>query len=115
METEILRHIPADIHNHSTLSPDGCDEPMRMAERACGLGIKHFALTDHIECEKLESWDYAGAIARSHDVFLEIQIQLCVCIQLIDPYPARGSHFLSSSTNSFMRWSAVVMCCTEYA
>lgn len=73
METEILRHIPADIHNHSTLSPDGCDEPMRMAERACGLGIKHFALTDHIECEKLESWDYAGAIARSHDVFLEIQ------------------------------------------
>lgn len=53
MEAEILRHIPADIHNHSTLSPDGCDEPMRMAERACGLGIKHFALTDHIECEKL--------------------------------------------------------------
>ena len=46
---------------------------------------------------------------------IEIQIQLCVCIQLIDPYPARGSHFLSSSTNSFMRWSAVVMCCTEYA
>ena len=40
METEILRYIPADIHNHSTLSPDGCDEPMRMAERACGLGIK---------------------------------------------------------------------------
>ena len=73
MENEILRHIPADIHNHSTLSPDGCDEPMRMAERACGLGIKHFALTDHIECEKLESWDYAGAIARSYDVFLEIQ------------------------------------------
>lgn len=73
METEILRRIPADIHNHSTLSPDGCDEPMRMAERACGLGIKHFALTDHIECEKLESWDYAGAIARSYDVFLEIQ------------------------------------------
>lgn len=40
METEILRHIPADIHNHSTLSPDGCDEPMRMAERACRAGNK---------------------------------------------------------------------------
>lgn len=65
--------IPADIHNHSTLSPDGCDEPVRMAERACGLGIKHYALTDHIECEKLESWDYAGAIARSYDVFLELK------------------------------------------
>ena len=54
-----------------------------------------------------------AVVALSGDI--EIQIQLCVCIQLIDPYPARGSHFLSSSTNSFMRWSAVVMCCTEYA
>lgn len=73
MENEILRCIPADIHNHSTLSPDGCDEPIRMAERACGLGIKHFALTDHIECDKLKSRDYAGAVADSRDVFLEIQ------------------------------------------
>ena len=36
METEILRHIPADIHNHSTLSPDGCDERMRMASLRAG-------------------------------------------------------------------------------
>lgn len=65
--------IPADIHSHSTLSPDGCDLPMLMAERACELGIKHFALTDHIECDKLESWDYFGAIERSHSAFLEIR------------------------------------------
>ena len=73
MQAEERRLIPADIHNHSTLSPDGCDQPMLMAERACGLGIKHFALTDHIECEKLDSWDYMGAIERSHGVFLEIK------------------------------------------
>lgn len=73
METEEIRPIPADIHNHSILSPDGCDEPMKMAERACGLGIKHYALTDHIENEKLDSWDYAGAMAKSYGVFLEIR------------------------------------------
>ena len=73
METEEIRPIPADIHNHSILSPDGCDEPMKMAERACGLGIKHYALTDHIENEKLDSWDYAGAMAKSYEVFLEIR------------------------------------------
>ncbi len=73
MEKEELRVIPADIHNHSVLSPDGCDLPMEMAERACGLGIKHFALTDHIETEKFNGWDYAGAVEKSYGVFLEIQ------------------------------------------
>lgn len=73
MENEERCLIPADIHNHSTLSPDGFDEPMRMAERACGLGIKHFALTDHIETEKFDSWDYAGAIEKSYRSFLEIK------------------------------------------
>ncbi len=73
MDNTERRFIPADIHSHSTLSPDGCDLPMLMAERACGLGIKHYALTDHIENEKLDSWDYAGAIERSYGVFLEIK------------------------------------------
>lgn len=73
METEELRIIPADIHNHSLLSHDGCDEPLEMAARACGLGIKHFALTDHIETEKFDKWDYAGAVEKSREVFLEIQ------------------------------------------
>ena len=73
MDNTEHRSIPADIHSHSTLSPDGCDLPMLMAERACGLGIRHYALTDHIENEKLGSWDYAGAIERSYEVFLEIK------------------------------------------
>ncbi|MGN0651058.1 MAG: histidinol-phosphatase HisJ family protein [Oscillospiraceae bacterium] len=72
MTTERLP-IPADIHNHSTLSHDGCDEPMLMAQRAFEIGIKHFALTDHIELEKLDEWDFRGAIARSEKVFLEIK------------------------------------------
>lgn len=65
--------IPADIHMHSTLSPDGCDEPMRMAERACGLRVKHFALTDHIEIEKFDQWDYAGAVNKSYESYLAIK------------------------------------------
>lgn len=73
MEKEIYGSVPVDLHNHSTLSHDGFDEPMKMAERAFGLGIKHFALTDHIEIEKFDKWDFAGAVARSHGVFLEIK------------------------------------------
>lgn len=65
--------IPADIHNHSTLSHDGCDEPMQMAQRAFELGIKHFALTDHIELDKLDCWDFRGAAARSEGVYREIK------------------------------------------
>lgn len=65
--------IPADIHIHSALSHDGRDEPMLMAEQAFRLGIKHFALTDHIELEKLDSWDFRGAIARSESVYREIK------------------------------------------
>lgn len=73
MEEETKSLIPADIHNHSTLSPDGFDEPMKMAERAFGLGIKHFALTDHIENEKFGVWDYEGAVEKSYGVYLEIK------------------------------------------
>ena len=73
MEQEIYGTVPVDSHTHSTLSHDGHHEPMRMAERACGLGIKHFTLTDHIEIEKFDEWDFAGAIARSYGVYLEIK------------------------------------------
>lgn len=65
--------ILADMHNHSDLSPDGCDSPIQMAQRACGLGVRHFALTDHIEIEKFDKWDYAGAIKKSHRAYLEIK------------------------------------------
>ncbi|MCM1166238.1 MAG: histidinol-phosphatase HisJ family protein [Lachnospiraceae bacterium] len=71
METETL----IDIHTHSNLSPDGSDEPMDMAERACALGVKHFALTDHIELDELgdEEWDYRNAVERSGAVFEQIR------------------------------------------
>lgn len=60
-----------DIHTHSSLSPDGSDTPEAMAERACELGVKHFALTDHIELDEFDDgeWDYRAAIARSEPVF----------------------------------------------
>ena len=62
-----------DLHNHSVLSPDGCDLPVLMAERACGLGVTHFALTDHIEIDKFDEWDYAGAVKKSRTAYLEIK------------------------------------------
>lgn len=65
--------VPVDCHSHSTLSPDGRDTPEIMAERACRLGIQHFTLTDHIENEKLDSWDYRGAMERSREVYLRLK------------------------------------------
>ncbi len=65
--------IPVDCHMHSTLSPDGCDAPEIMAARACELGIQHFTLTDHIENEKLDSWDYLGAIEKSREAYLKLK------------------------------------------
>lgn len=62
-----------DCHTHSCLSPDGHDEPMKMAERAFGLGIRHYAITDHIETEKLDEWDYAGALEKSLVAFRQIK------------------------------------------
>ncbi len=67
--------IPADCHNHSTLSPDGCDAPEVMAQRAFELGIKHFTLTDHIENEKLGSWHYHEAMEQSYSVYLSLREQ----------------------------------------
>ena len=65
--------IPADCHTHSLLSHDGHFEPMTMAARACGLGIKHFAITDHIEIEKFDKWDFAGALEKSFAAYAEIK------------------------------------------
>ena len=79
MEKDILREdrslIPVDCHMHSTLSPDGCDAPEAMAARACELGIKHFALTDHIENEKMESWGYWQAIESSFEVYKKLKAE----------------------------------------
>lgn len=60
-----------DIHTHSNLSPDAVDEPMDMAARACELGVKHFALTDHIELDEFNDgeWDYWEAIAKTEPAY----------------------------------------------
>lgn len=53
-----------DIHSHSNISPDAADPPEEMALRAAELGVKHFALTDHIELDEFgdEEWDHTDAI-----------------------------------------------------
>ena len=64
-----------DIHTHSNLSPDSADEPMDMAERACELGVKHFALTDHIELDEFNDgeWDYWAAIEKSKPTYEKLR------------------------------------------
>lgn len=54
-----------DIHTHSNISPDGNDTPEEMASRAAESGIKHFALTDHIEIDSPGDgrWDYTKYLA----------------------------------------------------
>lgn len=60
-----------DIHNHSTLSSDGSSTPEEMAQRACEIGVKHFALTDHIELDEFHDgeWDYWAAIEKTRPTF----------------------------------------------
>lgn len=42
--------IICDMHTHSSISFDGKDAPEAMCERAIELGLKAYALTDHVEC-----------------------------------------------------------------
>ncbi len=59
--------IPFDFHNHSNQSPDGADTPRAMAERAIELGMKHYALTDHLEINKFydEEFQYEEPVRQS--------------------------------------------------
>ena len=41
--------IPFDLHTHCTLSFDGKSSADDMVRRAVELGIKHYALTDHVD------------------------------------------------------------------
>ena len=41
--------IPFDLHTHCTLSFDGESTAEEMVKRAVSLGIKHYALTDHVD------------------------------------------------------------------
>ncbi|MCH5205716.1 MAG: histidinol-phosphatase HisJ family protein [Oscillospiraceae bacterium] len=54
-----------DVHSHSKLSFDGSGDPMDMAKRALGLGVSHFAITDHIEIDEFYDYerDYPAVIA----------------------------------------------------
>lgn len=62
-----------NIHNHSNLSPDAKDAPYDMAKRAVELGVKYFAITDHIELDEFNDgeWDYWAAIDKTYPAFLK--------------------------------------------
>lgn len=50
-----MNNILVDLHSHSNCSPDGSHSVADMYERACELGLKVYAITDHCECNFWES------------------------------------------------------------
>lgn len=44
----------SDCHNHSSCSPDGQHAPQAMIDRAAGLGLYAYTMTDHCECNAYE-------------------------------------------------------------
>ncbi len=59
-----------DCHNHSNLSPDGINSPEEMVQRACELGIRYYALTDHLEINKFfdEEYLYEEPVRRASEI-----------------------------------------------
>lgn len=62
--------ILLDCHNHSCQSPDGVNTPREMVERAIELGIKYYALTDHLEINKFydEEFLYEEPVRQSSEI-----------------------------------------------
>ena len=56
-----------DCHTHCMFSPDGCDEPIRLAERAIDLGLTAWALTDHCECNTWFEPEFYGIDSKTAD------------------------------------------------
>lgn len=50
--------VAFDFHNHSNLSPDGDDSPEEMVLQAINLGMKYYAITDHLEINKFYDKEY---------------------------------------------------------
>ena len=50
--------IPFDLHTHCTLSFDGKSSSEEMVKRAVGLGLRHYALTDHIDLGEFPDKDF---------------------------------------------------------
>ena len=50
--------IPFDLHTHCTLSFDGKSSAEDMVKRAVELGIKHYALTDHVDLGEFADPDF---------------------------------------------------------
>ena len=45
-----------DSHSHSKNSPDAVHSVEKMCEKAISLGVSHYTITDHVECNALQ-WD----------------------------------------------------------
>lgn len=66
-----------DIHTHCNLSSDSAAAPEEMTKTAFGLGVSHFALTDHIELDEFHDgeWDYWAAINKMQPTFEKLHAE----------------------------------------
>lgn len=69
------KQLRMDVHTHSRFSPDGVDDPSKMARQAANIGLSVWTLTDH--CEANDP-DKEGYRARCRDSFRAVEeLQSC--------------------------------------
>lgn len=77
--------IPFDLHTHSTLSFDGKSSAEDMVKRAAGLGIRHYALTDHIDLGEFPDpeFDLEATVNGAREQLPELQKKYADRIELL--------------------------------
>lgn len=61
--------LPMDCHTHTLISPDSDAKLADMIGRADALGLKAYAVTDHIELCRFYAQDFYGVPARNEEDF----------------------------------------------
>jgi histidinol-phosphatase (PHP family) len=60
------RTLLTDSHMHTTNSPDGCNTPEEMVQRARILGMKHITITDHCEVDQYFTHGYVRSVPKAY-------------------------------------------------
>lgn len=77
--------IPFDLHTHCTLSFDGKSSAEDMVKRAAELGIKHYALTDHIDLGEFpdKDFDLEATVTGAREQIPALQKKYAGSVQLL--------------------------------
>lgn len=77
--------IPFDLHTHCMLSFDGKSSAEDMVKRAAELGIKHYALTDHIDLGEFpdKDFDLEATVTGAREQIPALQKKYADSVQLL--------------------------------